>query len=61
MCVCVCVERERERGGGGGGDRQFGYKTIVMGASLRNIGQITQLTGCDALTIRYKFTRPISL
>jgi transaldolase len=29
----------------------FGYKTIVMGASFRNIGQIKNLSGCDYLTI----------
>ncbi|WP_313712002.1 transaldolase [Pseudomonas sp.] len=28
-----------------------GYKTVVMGASFRNIGQIEQLAGCDRLTI----------
>lgn len=31
--------------------KKFGYKTQVMGASFRNIGEITQLTGCDLLTI----------
>ncbi|MDB6141622.1 MAG: tal [Pseudomonas sp.] len=28
-----------------------GYKTVVMGASFRNIGQIEHLAGCDRLTI----------
>ncbi|KAM0752362.1 transaldolase [Meredithblackwellia eburnea MCA 4105] len=28
-----------------------GYKTIVMGASFRNTGEITALAGCDFLTI----------
>ena len=28
-----------------------GYKTEVMGASFRNIGEITELAGCDLLTI----------
>ena len=28
-----------------------GYKTVVMGASFRNIGEITALAGCDRLTI----------
>lgn len=28
-----------------------GYATEVMGASFRNIGQITELAGCDLLTI----------
>jgi len=27
------------------------YATIVMGASFRNIGEITELSGCDRLTI----------
>lgn len=31
--------------------KKFGYETIVMGASFRNIGQITELAGCDYLTI----------
>ncbi|MCC2605566.1 transaldolase [Planctobacterium marinum] len=31
--------------------KQHGYKTIVMGASFRNIGEITELAGCDRLTI----------
>lgn len=31
--------------------KTYGYKTIVMGASFRNIGQITELCGCDRLTI----------
>ena len=30
---------------------KFGYKTQVMGASFRNIGEITELSGCDLLTI----------
>ncbi|KAF0332956.1 transaldolase, partial [Gigaspora margarita] len=30
---------------------QFGYKTIVMGASFRNTEQIEELAGCDFLTI----------
>lgn len=28
-----------------------GYRTVVMGASFRNLGQIEQLAGCDRLTI----------
>ena len=31
--------------------KKFGYKTQVMGASFRNIGEITELAGCDLLTI----------
>ena len=31
--------------------KTHGYKTIVMGASFRNIGQIQALAGCDRLTI----------
>jgi transaldolase len=31
--------------------KQSGYNTIVMGASFRNIEEITELAGCDRLTI----------
>jgi transaldolase len=31
--------------------KAHGYKTIVMGASFRNIGEIEALAGCDRLTI----------
>ena len=31
--------------------KKFGYNTEVMGASFRNIGEITELAGCDLLTI----------
>ncbi|PGH19682.1 transaldolase [Polytolypa hystricis UAMH7299] len=31
--------------------KKHGYNTIVMGASFRNIGEITELAGCDYLTI----------
>ena len=31
--------------------KEHGYPTIVMGASFRNIGEITELAGCDRLTI----------
>lgn len=31
--------------------KKFGYKTLVMGASFRKVEQITDLAGCDLLTI----------
>jgi transaldolase len=31
--------------------KKFGYKTEVMGASFRNLGEILELAGCDLLTI----------
>lgn len=31
--------------------KQHNFKTVVMGASFRNIGEIEQLAGCDRLTI----------
>lgn len=31
--------------------KHYGYKTEVMGASFRNVGQILALAGCDLLTI----------
>jgi transaldolase len=31
--------------------KKHGHKTEVMGASFRNIGEITELAGCDLLTI----------
>ncbi|AVS60998.1 transaldolase [Paracidovorax avenae] len=31
--------------------KHFGIRTEVMGASFRNVGQITALAGCDLLTI----------
>jgi transaldolase len=34
--------------------KKFGYKTVVMGASFRNIGEIVELAGCDLLTIAPK-------
>jgi len=46
--------------------KKFGYNTIVMGASFRNIGEITELAGCDYLTIApnlleqlYNSTEPV--
>ncbi|MEM6927110.1 MAG: transaldolase [Myxococcota bacterium] len=35
--------------------KKFGYDTEVMGASFRNMGEITELAGCDLLTISPKF------
>ena len=34
--------------------KKFDYKTVVMGASFRNIGEIQHLAGCDLLTIAPK-------
>jgi transaldolase len=34
--------------------KKFDYKTQIMGASFRNIGEITELAGCDLLTISPK-------
>ena len=31
--------------------KEDGYKTVVMGASFRNVGEIIELAGCDRLTI----------
>ncbi|HHW7570968.1 transaldolase [Mannheimia glucosida] len=31
--------------------KQYGYNTVVMGASFRNVGEIIELAGCDRLTI----------
>ncbi|KAJ1178713.1 hypothetical protein NDU88_003955 [Pleurodeles waltl] len=40
--------------------KKFGYKTIVMGASFRNIGEIKALAGCDYLTISPKLLGELS-
>ena len=37
-----------------------GYKTVVMGASFRNTGQIEQLAGCDRLTISPELLQQLS-
>ncbi len=34
--------------------KRFGYRTSVMGASFRNVGEILELAGCDLLTIAPK-------
>ncbi|NBA93769.1 transaldolase [Pseudomonas sp. R5(2019)] len=36
------------------------YKTVVMGASFRNIGQIEELAGCDRLTISPELLQQLS-
>jgi transaldolase len=41
--------------------KKFGYKTIVMDASFRSIGEITELAGCDYLTIAVSLLVPGSL
>ncbi|MFO0744824.1 MAG: transaldolase [Myxococcota bacterium] len=35
--------------------KKFGFKTEVMGASFRNLGEILELAGCDLLTIAPNF------
>jgi transaldolase len=35
--------------------KSHGYKTVVMGASFRNTGEIAALAGCDRLTIGPQF------
>ncbi|KAA8915950.1 hypothetical protein TRICI_001867 [Trichomonascus ciferrii] len=46
--------------------KKYGYKTIVMGASFRNTGEIKELAGCDFLTVSpalleelYNSTQPV--
>jgi transaldolase len=40
--------------------KKFGYKTEVMGASFRNVGQILELAGCDLLTISPELMKELS-
>ena len=40
--------------------KHFGYRTEVMGASFRNIGEIVELSGCDLLTIAPKLLKELS-
>ncbi len=40
--------------------KKFDYKTEVMGASFRNVGQIQELAGCDALTISPELMKELS-
>ncbi len=35
--------------------KRHGHETEVMGASFRNLGELTELAGCDLLTIAPKF------
>jgi len=39
--------------------KQQGYKTVVMGASFRNMGEIEALAGCDRLTISPQFLQEL--
>jgi len=40
--------------------KKFGCETEVMGASFRNVGQILELAGCDALTISPELMKELS-
>ncbi|PKF62307.1 transaldolase [Psychromonas sp. psych-6C06] len=40
--------------------KTHGYKTVVMGASFRNAGEILQLAGCDRLTISPQLLQELS-
>ncbi len=40
--------------------KKFDYKTQVMGASFRNIGEIQELAGCDLLTISPKLLEELN-
>ncbi|CAK9883981.1 MAG: Transaldolase B [Candidatus Erwinia impunctatus] len=40
--------------------KAHGYDTVVMGASFRNIGEITELAGCDRLTISPALLKDLS-
>lgn len=39
--------------------KSYGYPTIIMGASFRNINQIMSLAGCDRLTISPKLAEEL--
>jgi len=39
--------------------KQHQYKTVVMGASFRNLGEIEALAGCDRLTISPQFLQEL--
>lgn len=40
--------------------KEHGYKTVVMGASFRNVGEIIELAGCDRLTIAPPLLKELS-
>jgi transaldolase len=40
--------------------KKFDYKTEIMGASFRNVGQIIELAGCDLLTISPELMKELS-
>ncbi|MFD2177998.1 transaldolase [Veronia pacifica] len=40
--------------------KQYGYDTVVMGASFRNTGEILELAGCDRLTISPQLLQELS-
>jgi transaldolase len=40
--------------------KTYGYATIVMGASFRNVQEITELAGCDRLTIAPTLLKELS-
>lgn len=40
--------------------KKYGYKTVVMGASFRNVGEIKALAGCDLLTISPKLLKELA-
>ncbi|SFC04165.1 transaldolase [Pragia fontium] len=40
--------------------KQHGFKTVVMGASFRNVGEIIELAGCDRLTIAPALLKELS-
>lgn len=39
--------------------KRYGYNTVVMGASFRNVEEVKALAGCDALTIAPKFLKEL--
>jgi len=39
--------------------KKYGYETVVMGASFRNVDEVKALAGCDLLTIGPKFLQQL--